>query len=249
MTKTYERNNRTTPKRRHTRDEEQARSKLIKVITHQPELLALQSQIGNRAVQRLLLQAKQSWSGGVEPDSPLVQLQRRRRWRPRQVDPALIDRLLVPNSPLWRQLNPDATAVVNCPAAAAAVDEYLSTGTVRPAPAGDALSTFQFAVEPWSAPTRRFSEIHSVVARRNTFVVVHGIRSAAFAQAHQVTPDHYFVIVNHNGIRGLDAYGQGQVINDLNAFIREQGFERFRYYQGAFRVTHIPFDPLSPEDL
>jgi hypothetical protein len=216
-------------------------------VSHHYDLLTLQSQIGNLAVQRLLLQTQRE-SGHLHLP---IQLQpRRRRWRPQRADPALLERLLAPNSPLWRQLNPDANASINCPATAAAVDEYLSTGSVRPAPAGDALSTFQFDAQPWSAPVRRFGEIRAVVTQRNTFVVVHGIRSAAFAQSNNITPDHYFVVVNHNGvIQGVDAYGQGEVISDLNAFISEQGFTRFRFYQGSFRVTHISADSPFPEGL
>lgn len=216
-------------------------------LSHQCELLTLQSQIGNLAVQRLLIQTQRESGCQHLP----VQLQRRRRrWRPQRADPGLLERLVAPNSPLWRQLNPDANAVINCPATAAAVDEYLSTGIVRPAPAGDALSTFQFDARPWSTPTRRFSDIRAVVAQRNSFVVVQGIRSAAFVESHNITPDHYFVVVNHNGaIQGIDAYGQGAVIIDLNAFISEQGFARFRFYQGSFRVTHVSADSLLPEGL
>ncbi|HHY58581.1 MAG TPA: hypothetical protein GYA08_24450 [Chloroflexi bacterium] len=223
-------------------------TRLVEGVNHQGDLLTLQNQIGNLAVQRLLMQTKEETSGRLHS---VIQLQsRHRRWRPQRTDPTLLERLLVPNSPLWRQLNPDANAVVNCPATAAAVDEYLSTGRVRPAPGGDALSTFQFDAQPWSAPVRRFGYIRDVVRQRNTFVVVHGIRSTAFAQSHNITPDHYFVVINHNGaIRGIDAYGQGAVIGDLNAFISEQGFTQFRFYQGSFRVTHISADSPFPEGL
>lgn len=209
-------------------------------------LLTLQGQFGNSAMQRLLMEAKQKSLNTIGHSVPMIQLQRhrRRRWRPHQVNATLIDRLLAPNSPLWRQLNPDANAIVNCPATAAAVDEFLSTGTVRPALSGDDFGSFQFDTRPWSAPIRRFSEVRSVVAAPNTFIVVRGTRNVAYVQAHHVTPDHYFVIVNRNGIRGIDAYGQGRVISNLNEFIHEQGFESFRYYQGSFRVTYDPFGSL-----
>ena len=195
--------------------------------------LGLQRTVGNVRVGRELAQQV----------ATRVHIQRRgKRWRPQPVRPDLIDNMLAPNSPLWRQLNPDSSAAVNCPATAAAVDEYLSTGQVNPAPAGDEFSEFRFATAPWSPFTTRFADIRSVVSTLNTFVVVEGRRSKAYLASHNITASHWFVVVNRNGVRGLDAYGEGQVIGDLDSFIHEQGFARFRYYRGAFRVVHISGD-------
>lgn len=194
-------------------------------------IAVMQRAAGNAAVERALAQRQ---------TVPASRPQRGRRWRPQPVRPELIDRLLQPDSPLWRQLNPDASAAVNCPATAAAVDEYLSTGQINPAPAGDVFSEFRFETGPWSSFTRRFADIRSVVSAPNTFVVVEGRRSKAYVAANNIPPSHWFVVVNRNGIRGLDAYGEGQVINDLNTFIREQGFTQFRYYRGSFRVQLDP---------
>ena len=163
----------------------------------------------------------------------------KQKWHPQAVPSERIDKFFEPNSPLWRQLNPDQNSTVNCPATAAAVDKFLATGSINPAEAGYSDSEFIFKTKPWSSYTT-FQQIRSVVSKPNTFVVVEGVRSKKFSEANKITPSHWFVIVNRNGIRGIDAFGAGQTIADLPLFIKENGFAKFRYYQGSFTVRRIP---------
>jgi len=215
---------------------------------------------GNNYLQRVIEQVKSEEKGNDRlslRNGPSVQREagrRQPRWRPQSFQPELMERLLAPNSPLWRQLNPDSTSELNCPATAAGVDEFLGTGAVNPAPAGGPLSEFEFRVEPWSRPTNNFGQIRNLLSRANTFLVIEATRSLEYSEENQVTRQHWYVIVNFDGrIFGVDAYGEGEVINDLNSFNQEEGFSSYRYYRGAFRVTHInPADTLNdpfPEEL
>lgn len=241
------------------------------------DLLSLQRSIGNKALLGVIERKNQNTqielraddillfenddSRNISKEIPLakrdyqtnisrIQLKQRKR-RPQKTRSKLLDRLLAPNSPLWRQLNPDKNSRVNCPATVAAVDEYLSTGNIRPAPAGKSTSFFKFEAKTWSHQIRHFRQVRNVVSQPNTFVVVHGKRSQKFSSQHNLTPDHYFVIVNRRGrIIGIDAFGEGKVINDLDSYIRFEGFSTFRFYNGSFRVKHIPLeDQIFEEGL
>lgn len=185
---------------------------------------------------------------------------RNRRGRGRSLRAERIERFLTPGSTIWRELNPDATAYSNCPATAAAVDEFLSTGRIVPAPPGTPSSEWEFRTEPWSPIVRIFRPLVNVVRQRpDSFLVIQGMRSPEFAAREHVTPDHYFVLVNRgsgsrHGIYIIDAFGQGQLVRDYTAFVRGQGFDRFRYYRGSFRVVErrpldIDVGELSPEIL
>lgn len=214
-------------------------------------IAGMQRAAGNAAVERALVTAsapllRRQSAGAAAAGGRTGRKRRgaRKRWRANVADPKLIGALLKPESPLWRQLNPDKYAQINCPAAAASVDEYLSTGSISPAPAGNVFSNFEFRAEPWSSPTSRFNQVRAVVSQPNSFVVVEGKRSRSFAETHNITREHYFVIVNYGGsLKVLDAYGEGQVFSDVSAYIREQGFAQFRYYRGSFRVVHVSHDP------
>jgi hypothetical protein len=146
---------------------------------------------------------------------------------------------------------------VNCPAAAAAVDEYLGTGQITSAPAGDALSTFTFETRPWSSVITNFAEIRRVVGEtQNSFVTVRGLRTAEYAQENNLTLEHYFVLVNRHGASGgaipdglfiMDAYGSGQVIPEegIHDYLEMLGASSFQYFRGSFRVTHQRFDDTN----
>jgi hypothetical protein len=176
-----------------------------------------------------------------------IQTQRRRRRGPevrRRTTESLLNDLMAPGSPLWRQLNPSPGSPVNCPATAAAVDEYLSTGHITPAPAGDALSSFSFDTRAMSGRMNSFADVRAALSRPRSFAVVRGTRSAAYLSANPgVTSEHFFTAVNNGGnVILIDAYGSGRIITNVDEFLRQQGFEYFNIFNGNFRVVHHRFD-------
>lgn len=181
-----------------------------------------------------------------------VYLQRRGRGRiRRRSTDALVDALMQPQSPLWRQLNPDASSPVNCPATAAAVDEYLGTGRISPAPAGDALSHFVFSTRSMSPRINHFRDIRRMLRARNSFAVVRATRSSDYLTANPgITPEHFFTALNYHGdVVLIDAYGTGSVITDVDTFLSQQGFEFYNIFRGEFRVEHRSFDStVLPDD-
>lgn len=175
--------------------------------------------------------------------------ERERRIRPVERE-ALIEQLMQPESPLWRQLNPDADSPINCPATAAAVYAYLRTGRITPAPGGDDLSTFEItASSRMSARINSFNIIRRRLSARNSFAVIRATRGAAFLSVNpDITSEHFFTAVNYRGnIVLIDAYGTGRVILDVNSYLIAEGFEYYNMYPGEFRVIHHGFDePLIP---
>jgi hypothetical protein len=171
---------------------------------------------------------------------PIVQRQHRRRPNPRRTRASRIDRFLEPGTSIWRQLNPNEHAYANCPATAAAVDEFLSTGRIRPAPPGQAGSEFIVTTGSFSPNIADFQIIMDRLRdRRNSFVVIRGIRPPEYADSHHVTPDHFFVVVHRAGREPfvIDAFGEGRIHSNVEEYIRIQGFSEYQYFRGAFRVV------------
>jgi hypothetical protein len=164
------------------------------------------------------------------------------QWRPTPADPAVIDQLLAADSPVWQQLNPHGQSTLNCPATAAAVDHYLATGDIDPAERGDPLGRFD-VVDRLSPPVP-LPILLGVVSEPNTFVVVQAARNLQAAQEHNLTPHHWFVLLNRGGsIVVLDAYGPSPGNRGpLGPYAAQQGFISYRYYRGRFRVTFVSFD-------
>lgn len=120
---------------------------------------------------------------------------------------------------------------MNCPATAAALDAYLSSGEVHPAAGGSGLATYPFVSNPmWSAPTPNIANIRSMVSRER-FVVVEGTRPHDWAEANHVTDTHYFVIVNHRGTVYVVEPQGGLISSDVAGYVRQQGFATYRYAQ------------------
>jgi hypothetical protein len=165
----------------------------------------------------------------------IVQRQQHRfRGRPTRRD--RMDALLAPDSPLWRQLNPDQDAPVNCPATAAAMDTYLGTGEVQPAPGGTGLATFPFVGNPrWSEPVRSIAPVRALLGPER-FVVVEGTRPGPWAQQHNVTTTHYFILVRHRGHTYVLEPSGGFQSTDVAGYVRDQGFSQFRYAEQRLRV-------------
>ncbi len=176
--------------------------------------------------------------------------ERARAVRPRERQ-ALIEALMSPESPLWRQLNPHSESPINCPATAAAVAEYLRTGQITPAPGGDSLSSFEIAASSrMSARIDSFDRVRAGLRAPNSFAVVRATRGADFLRANPgLTPSHFFTAVNYRGnIVLIDAYGNGGVIRDVDTFLRSEGFEYYNTFHGEFRVIHHGFDDsILPE--
>lgn len=146
--------------------------------------------------------------------------------------------LLAPGSERLRALNP-TPGPQNCPATAGAVDHFLRTGEVRAADRGDNVVTYRFQ--------NRFTDT-SVAALRDELpndgdhMVVRGLRDPALAEAENVTPEHYFVVVNDGGrLRAVDAYN-GRV-SRLEDVMRGEGLERLQRTSTPFNPT--PHDPLA----
>jgi hypothetical protein len=169
---------------------------------------------------------------------------RPRRIRPQRTTAQLLDALMQPGSPLWRQLNPDESSPVNCPATAAAVDEYLGTGRVSPAAGGDALSNFEFNTRPMTGPYTSFGQIRNILSAERSFAVIRAVRTPEYLQSNPgITRDHFFTAVNYRGqVVLIDAYGRGAIVSDVASFLSQEGFGTYYLYNGQFRVRHIRFD-------
>lgn len=149
--------------------------------------------------------------------------------------PARIEAFFAQDSQIMQSLNPHRSAV-NCPATAAAVDEYLGTGAVNPAPGGSPRSMFSFA-QQW-APVPG-GNLATLLNRPGAYVSVRGTRSQEYANLQGITREHYFVVVNRGGqLWALDAYNHRRI--PLGQLLSGDQFQTLEYFRGPFRVQHIP---------
>lgn len=147
-----------------------------------------------------------------------------------------VAQLMAPSSPVWHQINPHSDAGNNCPATAAALDLFLETGRIEPAPEGSETATFQSRNAPWRGPITA-AQLQGLVTQNERYAVVEGTRPEAFCTANNITPNHSFIVVRHHGqLTALDAFGSGQA-RPLSAYLAADGFTSFRYYSARFVVT------------
>jgi hypothetical protein len=205
------------------------------------QLERLQRSAGNTAVCQLLA-------------TVVAQRQRQGRNATRSPRVDRITALCDPHSAIWQQLNPNSQATNNCPATTAALDEYIRSGTIRPAVAGDALTTFSYRTSPLgrvinlgpvltragsllstdSRGDRFLVQARGELPHVGSFIVVRGLRP----NGAPYTDDHWFVVARcpRLGIRVLDAFGAGGVF-EPGTYIHDNWFDRVQWYRGEFQVT------------
>lgn len=225
-----------------------------KILGHQ-SILGLQRAAGNRAV-------TDAMHAAVQRDATVVQRQQSRRARstvtPQQARNSALEAICShPESLIWYRLNPNTESTNNCPATGAALNHYLRTGEVRPAPAGGPLAQFRFDSGPLSTVIRlgsanpanlsgdgrgtRFLElVQPLLTRRSQFVMVHGLRPSGAP----LTDDHWFAVARcRSGLVVLDASMSGEATGNITAFISRNWFDRVQWYNSELIVT------VSGDDL
>jgi hypothetical protein len=151
--------------------------------------------------------------------------------------PERIEMFFRRDSQVMRQLNP-RFSLANCPAAAAAVDEYLGTGNINPAPGAGPGYEFPFVRgDLWS----QAANLRTLLNRNGAFVTVRGTRSEEYARLRNATIRHYFMVVNRSGtLWVIDGYQH--MVAELNSYLSADQFLSLEYYRGPFRVGP-PFHP------
>ncbi|MBL8954896.1 MAG: RHS repeat protein, partial [Myxococcaceae bacterium] len=166
------------------------------------------------------------------------------------------------NTPgMAERLNPHPSAL-NCPAVAAAVDEFLDTRHIAPAAGNnDPGLQYDFARRFGSTHASIQSALSTIPPGRMAVIRAHRPPSAV---ALGVTEAHYFNVVNNNGtLIVFDLSGGPVLVGDtperINGYVREQTFSTFEVYCGPFRVrashdVEVPADnggndPLEGIDL
>lgn len=162
--------------------------------------------------------------------------------------PDHVDALRERPEEILRQLNPSRAGrycQLNCPAAAQAVQDYLSTGHINPLNCdplleGNFVQGYELTAADFSAEftwRRIRSRIWSSTRRHGQFIVIEGRRSAEQQEAGGLTEFHYFVIVNIRGTRFVvDAFGPGRITSDVDGYIGGLQTFRYRYVNGRFIV-------------
>src|SRR3569833_3131308 len=131
------------------------------------------------------------------------------------------------------ELNPPYIAgkycALNCPATAAALADYLKTGTINKAYCNPLLEDkgkgygFDVSMNKISDPLswkQAEATIRKQLKKHVDFVVVEAKRSAEQMKKLNITDLHYFTVVNVKGtLIAIDAFGGGIVISDLQDFI------------------------------
>ena len=156
------------------------------------------------------------------------------------------DALLNSGPEILRQLNPadelGEHCQTNCPATAAAIYHYLQTGQIDAAHCDPVLSTgrYRWVNTTWSGVTPSLSALLGQVSSHGRHIVVEGRRYIhnESETPQGWTPHHYFVIVNIRGTRYVvDAFGNGQITPNINGYMQQNLFRRYRYVTGNFQVA------------
>lgn len=138
----------------------------------------------------------------------------------------------------------------NCPATAAALEQYLKTGTISKAICntdmdgvpGYGFDISQDAFEPSVSEKDAEKKIKEKLKKHGDFVIVEGTRSAAQLAAEHITATHYFTVVNvHQQLFAIDAFGEGIVDDNLEHYLESRVGPNatYRIAKGSFTVKEV----------
>jgi len=155
---------------------------------------------------------------------------------------------LIGNNIPQGELNPNPSPQ-NCPATAAAMDEWLGTGRVNPAIGGNAVTRYNLQNVRWSREMNLrdlMILIQSGNFPPNYFIAVRGTRSQEVQRSANLTVNHFFLLAKVRSGRSvryfyLDAFGSGHSTGssptNIRIAIEILRCSSFQYSLGQLRVT------------